>query len=820
MFTKKINSLFRKVVLLLVLQLFCFAGFSQITLRGKVFNQAGKPLPGAAVLIKGSSHGVSTNADGEYIIENLSPGLYEFVASFIAFETQSQKVDLKSDLVLDFNLKHSTIIADEVLVAATRADEKTPVVVTNVSNKELSKRNLGQDIPALLSLTPSFVMSSDAGAGVGYTSFRIRGSDANRINVTIDGIPLNDSESHGVYWVNMPDFTSSLNDIQIQRGVGTSTSGAGAFGASINMQTQQVNEMPYAEFSSSGGSFNTFKNTVKVGTGLKKGFAFDTRLSKITSDGFIDRASSNLQSAYLSAGYYGKRTSVKANAIIGKEKTYQAWNGVPKVRLENDEAGMQRYADHYLLSQEVVDHMKTSDSRTYNQYTYQNETDNYWQRHYRLFLTHFFKDNAKLNLAFHYTQGEGYYEQLKKNDKLKKYGLSPIIAGNDTITKTDIVRRKWLDNDFYGAVFSFSKETNTVDLVAGGGWNKYDGDHFGEIRWMKDAGDTFLGDKYYNNKGTKEEYNAYVKANVTLNRQMNLYADMQIRGIDYKIKGIDDDLRDVTQNHDFLFFNPKFGLNYELNKKHRIFALFAIANREPNRSNYIDIEEGKVPTSERLYDYELTYKFTTPNFLFEANLFYMDYKDQLVLTGGVNDVGAALMMNVDESFRRGIELNAAVNVTKLFRWNANLSLSENKIKNFTEGVENWDIGGNTLTNLGKTNIAFSPNLTANSVLSYDKSGFGVQFISQYVGKQYIDNSSSNDRRLDAYTVSNVNFSYQFKPKFAERLKFNILINNVFNAEYETNAWVYSYILGNERFDMDGYFPQAGINLMAGFSLTF
>ena len=814
------NCVLRRATVLILLQFVCFIGFSQLTLSGKVTDKAGKALPGATIAVKGTYLGTVASSNGTYKFQNLKEGDYKLVVSFLGYQTTQREVKLNKSEEIDFNLESSAIMANEVLVAATRADSKTPVVLTNVSKEELSERNLGQDIPMLLSLTPSFVTSSDAGAGVGYTGFRIRGSDANRINVTVDGIPLNDSESHGVYWVNMPDFASSVDNIQIQRGVGTSTSGAGAFGASINMQTQNVNAQPYAEISSSAGSFNTFKNTVKLGTGLKKGFAFDMRLSKITSDGYIDRASSDLQSAYFSAGYYGDRTSVKASVIIGKEKTYQAWNGVPKVRLENDEEGMQRYADHGLVSQEVVDQMKASDSRTYNQYTYKNETDNYWQKHYRLFLTHLFKDNTKFNIAFHYTQGEGYYEQFKKNDKLEKYGLAPIVIGSETIEKTDIIRRKWLDNDFYGTVFSFSKKTDILDLVAGGGWNKYDGDHFGEIRWMKNAGDAFLGDKYYDNNGTKEEYNVYVKGNFAIDNHLSLYADMQIRGIDYKIKGIDSDLRDITQKHDFLFFNPKLGLNYEINENHRLFVSFSVANREPNRSNYIDIEEGKVPTSERLFDYELTYKLTKANFLFEANLFYMDYKDQLVVTGGVNDVGSALMMNVDKSYRRGIELSAATNITKSISWKGNLSLSENKIKNFTEGVENWDEGGNTLFDLGKSNIAFSPNVTANSVFSYNKSGFGVQLISQYVGKQYIDNSSNNDRSLDAYTVSNMNFSYEFKPKFAESLRFNVLVNNMFNAEYESNAWVYSYIVGGERFAMDGYFPQAGTNFLAGVTVRF
>lgn len=814
------NSVLLRASVLMLLQFVCFIGFSQLNLTGKITDKAGKTLPGATIVVKGTYLGTIANSNGEYKFQNLKEGDYNLVVSFLGYQTAQKEIQLRKSATIDFSLEASAIMADEVLVAATRADSKTPVVITNVSNKELSKRNLGQDIPSLLSITPSFVTTTDAGAGVGYTGFRIRGSDANRINVTIDGIPLNDSESHGVYWVNMPDFTSSLDDIQIQRGVGTSTSGAGAFGASINMQTQNVNAKSYAEISSSAGSFNTFKNTVKLGTGLKKGFAFDARLSKITSDGFIDRASSNLQSAYFSGGYYGDKTSVKANIIVGKEKTYQAWNGVPKVRLENDEAGMQRYADHWLVSQDVVDHMMASDSRTYNQYTYKNETDNYWQKHYRLFLTHLFDDNTKFNMAFHYTQGEGYYEQFKKNDKLKKYGLAPIVIGGESIEKTDVIRRKWLDNDFYGTVFSFSKKMNSVDFVAGGGWNKYDGDHFGEIRWMKNAGDAFLGDKYYDNNGTKEEYNVYAKANIALNQQFGLHADMQLRGIDYKIKGIDSDLRDVSQKHDFLFFNPKLGLNYEIDENHRVFASFSIANREPNRSNYTDAKPGEAPTSERLFDYELTYKMSKANFLFEANMFYMNYKDQLVLTGEINDVGSAVMMNVDKSYRAGIELSAATNITKYFSWKGNLSLSKNKVKNFVEHVDNWETGEQNITNLGTTDLAFSPNVTANSIFSYDKSGFGVQFISQYVGEQYIDNSSSKDRSLDAYTVSNMNFSYEFKPGFAESLKINFLVNNVFDAEYESNAWVYSYITGGERFAMDGYFPQAGINFLAGVTVRF
>jgi iron complex outermembrane receptor protein len=829
MFKKQLNSVVRRATLLIVLQFVCFIGFSQLHLKGKVTDNDGNALPGAAIAIKGTYLGTVTNSYGEYQFKNLKAGEYQFVVSFLGYKAKEESIELNNSQSFNFELSPSAILADEVLVAATRAGSKTPVAVTNVKKEELEVRNLGQDIPVILSTTPSFVSTTDAGAGVGYTGFRIRGTDANRINVTIDGIPLNDSESHGVFWVNMPDFASSVEDIQIQRGVGTSTNGAAAFGATVNLQTSKVSEEAYAEIASSAGSFKTFKNTVKFGTGLKNGFAFDARLSKITSDGYIDRAESDLQSIFLSGGYYGEKTSVKANFFAGKEKTYQAWNGVPSVRLNNDEAGMQRYADHWLVSQDVVDHMKVSDSRTYNQYTYENETDNYWQKHTQLFLTHLLSENTKMNIGLHYTHGEGYFEQHKPGDDLNKYGLDPIVIGETTIESTDIIRRKWLNNDFYGAVFSLSHNSNNVDLVWGGAWNKYDGDHYGRIRWMKNAGDTFINHQYYFSKGEKLDYNTYLKANITLSDKLNIYTDMQLRGIDYKIKGIDDKLnveetafRDITQDHDFLFFNPKAGFNLQFNNNNRLFASVAVANREPNRSNYTDAKPGEVPTSERLFDYELGYKFTRAKGFFESNFYYMDYKDQLVLTGQINDVGSGIMVNVDDSYRLGIELSGGFKISKALDWSANLTLSRNKIKNFVEYVDDWDTPEEeqVVSKLGTTDLAFSPEVVVNSSLSYKKSGFTAQLISQYVGEQFIDNSSNNDRKLGAYFVSNLNLSYDIPCKLVKNLQVHLLVNNLFNEEYESNAWVYSYYLGGERYAMDGYFPQAGTNFLAGITLRF
>lgn len=800
--------------------------WAQFNLSGKVTDTDGNLLVGAGIQVEGTLAGTVTNAEGIYNLRINKPGNYQVSASYLGYEKQSQTINLQEDQTLNFTLTLKSIMADEVLVKSTRASDNAPGTYTNLTKTEIASQNMGQDLPYMLSLSPSVVTNSDAGAGVGYTSFRIRGTDANRINVTVNGIPINDAESHGVFWVNMPDFSSSIENIQVQRGVGISTNGAAAFGATINMQTNALQEKSYAEIASSAGSFNTFKNTVKVGTGLLNNhFAFDARLSKITSDGFVDRAFSDLKSFYVSGGYYAENTLIKVNIFSGKERTYQAWWGVPKVRLENDLAGMQRYEDHGLYSHEETQHMINSNSRTYNYYTYDNETDNYQQDHYQLFFSQKLSDLWNFNAALHYTYGRGYYEQYRVGDDFADYGMNPIYLPNDTLFSTDLIRQKWLDNDFYGAVASFNYKTKLIDASIGGSANKYDGRHFGPIIWAQYMGDYPKDYEWYRNTGVKTDWNIYSKANVQLSEKFSVYGDLQFRRITHDIKGLDADLRDITQYHKFNFFNPKAGVKYNFSTQSEAYIYYALGNREPNRSNFTDMAPGqKIPKAEQLHDFEAGYTTQNNRFSIGANAYYMRYKDQLVLTGLLNDVGSAIMTNVDNSYRLGIEIMGGIKINDMLSWDVNLTLSKNKILDFTEYVDNWDnweTGEQTVLNLGKTDISFSPGVIANSLLKLAPfKNFTVGLSSQLVGKQYIDNTQSNDRMLDPYFVNNLQLTYLVNPSFAKEVRFNLMINNVLNQLYETNAWVYSYLLGGTRYEMDGYFPQAGINLMAGITIKF
>jgi iron complex outermembrane recepter protein len=812
----------RNVFLFFVL--FCSASlFSQYSIHGKVTDLENSPLIGSSVVLKGTEIGVVSDWHGNFSVQGLPKGNYIIEVSYLGYEPTEKQINLTQDMNLNFTLKQSAVMAEEVMVIATKPGNKSPVAYTDISKEEIQKNNLGQDIPYLLSLTPSLVVSSDAGAGVGYTSFRIRGTDVNRINVTVNGIPMNDAESHGVWWVNMPDLSSSLENVQVQRGVGTSTNGAGAFGATINMQTNSLEKDPYGIVSSSFGSFNTLKNTVKLGTGLLQDhFAFDLRLSKINSEGYIDRASSDLKSFYFSGGYYAKNTIIKTNIFSGKEKTYQAWWGVPKVRLENDMEGMLRYDEHNLYTQEETEHMIHSNSRTYNYSTYDNETDNYQQDHYQLFFSQRIGNALNLNAALHYTYGRGYYEQYKNDDKLEDYLLPVIIMGNDTISSMDLIRQKWLDNDFYGGTFSLNYVNGPFKTTLGGAWNQYDGRHFGKIIWQQFTAGTEKDYEWYRSTGVKTDYNVFGKVNYELSDLFNLFADMQYRYISHNIDGVDDAERNITQDHEFNFFNPKVGMLFNPGTNQQAYASFAIANREPNRSNFTDPDPDQpAPRPERLYDFELGYTYKSLQFSIGANLYYMDYKDQLVLTGEINNVGTALMTNVDKSYRSGIELFGGVKLLSNLSWDVNATLSKNKIKNFVEFVDDWDNGGQQEIYYDETNIAFVPDFLATSRFNLTPfKGFEVELISQYVSKQYIDNSSSSDRMLDPYFINHVRMAYTLNLKEIKSLEISLLINNITSEEYETNAWVYSYLFENKRYTMDGYFPQAGINFLAGASIRF
>ena len=770
---------------------------AQFSISGKITDsESGKTLSGTTVMLENSTRGTTTNQQGIYAFKNLQKGSHTLKVSYLGFSKIIKEVDLQKNETLDFSLQKSTFVADEVVVSATRANAKSAMAYSDISKEYLQKQNLGQDIPQLLNFTPSLVTTSDAGAGVGYTGIRIRGTDATRINVTINGIPINDSESQGVYWVNMPDLASSTNSVQIQRGVGTSTNGAGAFGATVNLSTNEFRKDPYAEINSSLGSFKTRKNTIMVGSGLlNEKFTIDARLSEVSSDGYVDRSASDLKSFYLSGAYFGKKSFVRLNVFSGKEKTYQAWEGVPEGLLKTN--------------------------RTFNLYTYANQTDNYQQDHYQLLSSHNLTNNWTFNLNFHYTKGAGYYEQFKEADKFSKYGLPNVINGTITIKKSDFIRRKWLDNDFYGTTFSFDYQgNNRISANIGGGFNQYDGLHYGEVIWVKDAQNTPYGYRWYENNATKKDFNLYGKINYALSEKLGAFADLQIRTVNYSMKGIADKRQDITQRTDYSFFNPKFGLTYQLADNSSLYASYSLGNKEPSRQDFVD-NAPKAPQAEHLEDLEVGYKIQQSNVVFSVNAYLMNYTNQLVLTGKVNDVGEAIRTNVADSYRMGVEIEAGVKLVKTLKINANLTLSNNKIKNFTETVPNYDGDADVVNKFTETNISFSPSTILGSQISYNPlKNLEFGFLSKYVGKQYLDNTTNENRKLNSYFTNDLRAIYTVKGKTLKEVNFSFLVNNVFNTLYESNGYSYSYIADKQIVTENFYYPQAGTNVLVGINLKF
>jgi iron complex outermembrane receptor protein len=688
--------------------------------------------------------------------------------------------------------KDSVKSIEEVLIYGVRAKDKNPITFTNVSKAQIAPRNLGQDIPVLLNYLPSVVTTTDAGAGIGYTYMRVRGSDGSRINVTLNGVPFNDSESQGTFFVNLPDFASSLESIQLQRGVGTSTSGAGAFGASLNLQTKAAQQNSYAEIANSIGSFGTRKHTLAFGTGLHNNFEMNARISKIKSDGFIDRASSDLFGYYFDANYITKNTIIKAIAFGGKEKTYQAWNG-----LEDEE--------------------KLKNDRTYNsagQYTdefgntqfYDDETDNYWQNHFQLHWNEKLTSKWQSNLALHYTLGKGYFEQYREDELFSDYVL-PDFNGN---TSTDLVRKRWLDNAFFGTTFSLNYKTEKTDIIIGGAANKYQGKHFGEVVWTQFYVPN--SNKYYDNFGNKNDVNFYSKASQQLGK-LNVFADLQYRMVFYQANCIK--FNDV--NDTFRFFNPKAGITYTLNQASSIYGYFGIANKEPRRDDY---ESGSIKP-ERLQDYELGYKFKNKKTSLNINAFYMRYKNQLVATGALNDVGSPVFENSGKSYRAGIEIEGALQLASKFVIQPNITLSTNKNKDFY-----FERNG-ILTNLGNTNIAYSPNMVIGNVLTYSPiKTLQISLLTKYVGEQYMGNIDAEKSILPDYTTSDLNINYEWKiNKGIKSIVFSGLINNIFDRTYESNGYFYTYNdnwsgPGISTIEGVGFYPQAGINFLIGMNLKF
>ena len=607
----------RKIIVMSALLLTSLSVFAQYTIKGKVTDaETGQALQGANVLLVNSTQGMPTNEQGEFSLTDLVAGEYKLVIRMIGYANYERSIDLKGDVDLNISLNRKTTSLSDVIVTGTRATEKTPTTFTTITGEEIKKQNLGQDLPFLLNWTPSVVTTSDAGAGIGYTGIRIRGSDATRINVTINGIPINDSESQGVFWVNTPDIASSAADIQVQRGVGTSTNGAGAFGGSINILTNGLSQEARAEVNTSVGSFNTQKYNAIFSTGLLKDrWAFEGRLSQITSDGFVDRASSDLQSYYLSGGYFGKKTSVKFITFGGDEVTYQSWYGTPEARLRNDAAGIEAVIANNGFTASQADNLRNS-GRSYNFYEYDNQVDDYGQDHYQLHMAHKFNTNLNLTVAGHYTKGGGFFEEFRNDDDLADYGIADVVLGGTTISSSDLIRRRWLDNDFYGVVYDLNYSTDKIDATFGGGVNKYIGDHFGEVIWARFSGDSDIRDRYYESRSEKVDFNSYLKMNYQANEKLNIFGDLQYRTVDYKGIGVDNDLRQIDFDKNFNFFNPKVGASYQLNNNANLYASFAIGNKEPNRSDIIDAAPGVDPQHETLNNLEIGYKTSVFNWIF------------------------------------------------------------------------------------------------------------------------------------------------------------------------------------------------------------
>jgi iron complex outermembrane receptor protein len=787
----------KKLLFIAAAVLLPFIASAQFSISGKISDKnSGTALNGAIIRVENTYSSARSDASGNYSLKNLKPGNYLVKISFLGYQTFERKISLNENTGLNVELFQNSLIADEVLVRATRASENSATTYSTINKEDLEKNNLGQDLPFLLNQTPSVVVSSDAGNGVGYTGIRIRGSDPTRLNVTINGIPYNDPESQGTFWVNLPDFASSVDNIQIQRGVGTSTNGAGAFGGSLNIQTTIKRDSAYAELNNTFGSYQTIKNTVNAGTGLiHNKFSFDGRLSRIQSDGYIDRGSSMLKSYFLSAAYYGKKDLLRVNVFSGSEKTYQAWNGVPQNLLKTN--------------------------RTFNNFTYDDQTDNYVQDHYQLLYSHTFSSVLSANTALHYTKGRGYYEEFKEDQNLANYGISPFPTSGIAIYKSDLVRRRWLDNNFYGLTYSLNySPAGNISYTLGGAYNEYDGDHFGEVirGQFIPIGNSLT--PYYKGNGFKTDFNSFAKAEFNIG-SLSLFADLQFRSVNYIVNGTDKNRMSLDQFDQLSFFNPKLGFNYKLNQKNNIYASIAIANKEPNRDDYINSSISNRPSAESLLNIETGYRHRNENFIAGINAYAMYYKDQLVLTGKVNDVGEYIRQNVEKSYRYGLEIDTKAQINNRLSWSITTSLSANRIKNFTEYSDDYDNGGQIISNYENTALAFSPSFIGSnefSFLPFKKTE--IALISKYVSEQFLDNTSNSQRKLDAFFVNDLRLRYNTSFKGLKNIGLTLLVNNILSELYEANGYTFSYMYGGDFTTENFYYPQATRNFLLSLSLKF
>ena len=775
--------------------LFLFASIlvnaQSFELSGKVIDKNKDPLPGASILVKELKKGTSADFDGNFSFK-LEKGTYTIEVSFLGYKTISEKITLSKDEQYVVQLNSDETVLDEVLVSAVRANTDIPVTFSNLSKKEIAKRNLGQDIPILLNYMPSVVSSSDAGTGVGYTYLSVRGSNSTRINVTLNGIPFNDPESHGSFWVNLGDFASSTESLQLQRGVGTSTNGSGAFGASLNILTDAVSDEAFGEISNSFGSFNTRKHTVKFSTGkLNDHIEIAGRLSNISSDGYVDRAFANIKSYFLQGSYTDENTLIKAITFGGKEQTYQAWFGLTADQLAED--------------------------RRQNPYTYDNETDNYEQNHYQLHWNEQLNENWSTTLGLNYTKGAGYFEQFKDGEDAADF--NNLIADD-----SDVIVRRWLDNDFYVVNFNTNYKTDKINFITGISYSNYTGDHFGEVIWGSDlAANVNIRDRYYFSDATKTDFSAFAKVTFDISEKLSGYADLQGRFVGYQTKGITNDIVPIDVDRTFNFFNPKFGFTYNINPENNLYSSFAIANREPNRNDF----ENGVSTPESLNNFEFGWRINKEKIKVNTNIYYMDYTNQLVLTGALDDVGQQIRATSGSSYRLGLEIDADITLSDKFSIKPNAAFSTNKNRDFfitRDGIDEPQA-------LGNTNLSFSPDVIIGNMFTYMPSeNLQFTFLTKYVGAQFMSNFSSaisDTDVLDSFFTSDLNIAYEIKPtKIFKSITLTALINNIFNEEFVNRGYYFTfdddYSVANQITTVDGagYYPQATRNFLVGITLRF
>lgn len=875
------------------------------SLSGKITDVQGAPLSGAVVVFDGTNVGTLSDDDGTFRVEGFQQGNYSVIVSHPGLKTLRRELYIEGEMEFNPKLERDSGFASN---GDQTSDDKVKLLTipeasiygvgsvpvdgvfanSSLTQEDIRPLDNGQDMPYILRFTPSVVTTSDAGAGIGYTGMSIRGSDQSRINVTINGIPYNDPESQGVFWVNLPDFAGSADNISIQRGVGSSTNGAGAFGGTLGINTLGFDDQPYAEISNTIGSFNTFRHRVGFGTGrMDNGFAIEGRLSQVTSDGYVDRAASDLKSYYMAGSYQTERFEIKGVVFGGKERTYQSWWGVPEVALNGSPDEIAEWGQNNGYNDRQVNDLLTLGRRA-NYYTYENEVDDYAQDNYQLHFTGDLGGGLSLQVSGHYTYGRGYFEQFREQDRLSRYGVdniilngvqqfsdgfdedgnpinagfesnyswdpvefvhNPIVDGTGTpvtdddgnvllnslarISQSDIIRRRWLANDFYGTTYSLTWDkqlgNNSLSAIFGGAWNAYDGDHFGEIIWMQHANDVGYNDLYYFNNGFKTDFNNYLKVNYIIDGKISVYADMQMRDVTYNVQGVDQNRVNVDVSDTLRFFNPKAGVSAWLSDNDQIYASYAIGNREPVRRDYVEAPVGRKPRHETMRDLEFGYRRNASNYSVGVNVYNMDYTDQLVLTGEINDVGAAVRTNVASSYRRGIEVEAGWEPVKNLTLNANATFSQNRIAAFTEEVpvydDNFDFAGFEETAFEETDISFSPNRIAAAILAYrfvdrEKHKAEIAWQTKFVDRQFLDNTSNEDRMMPSYLINDLRVTYALLNTGMKSLELNLLVNNILDERFVNNGYTYGFVFGGARFDENFYYPQAGRNFLLSLALRF